>query len=63
MAILESFPLQGSAIVQTRDERFCDAIVASLESRSDVSSATCVPYTPTGGDGDEPASNSSSDEQ
>jgi hypothetical protein len=59
MAILESFPPKGSAIVQTRDERFCEVIVASLESRSDISSATCTPYTPSGGDEDKPVSNSS----
>jgi hypothetical protein len=63
MAILESFPPQGSAILQTRDPRFCEMIVPELESKSYVSSATCTPYTPTGEDGDEPVSNSSSDER
>ena len=63
MAILESFPPQGSAILQTRDPRFCEVIVPELESRSYVSSATCTPYTPPGEDGDKPVSSSSSDEQ
>lgn len=57
MAILESFPPQGSAIVKTDDAGFCDAVVAEIEARSYVRDATCNPHTPSGGDGDEPVSN------
>jgi hypothetical protein len=61
MAILESFPPQGSAIIRTRDQNFCDSIVPQLESMSYISSATCAIYEPTGGDGDEPVSTSSNE--
>lgn len=57
MAILESFPPQGSAIVQTEDTRFCDKIIPALESESYVEAATCTMFEPSGDDGDEPVSN------
>ena len=56
LMILESFPPQGSAIVETADAGFCTAIVAELEAKSYVSSASCDPWTPAGDDGDEPVS-------
>ncbi len=54
--ILERFPPQGSAIVETADAGFCTAIVAELESKSYVTSASCEPWTPAGDEGDEPVS-------
>jgi len=66
LMILESFPPQGSAIVETTDAGFCgnrcglpSAIVAELEAKSYVSSASCEPWTPAGDDGDEPVSTTS----
>jgi hypothetical protein len=56
LMILESFPPQGSAIVETTDAGFCIAIVAELEAKSYVSGASCEPWTPAGDDGDEPVS-------
>ena len=56
LMILESFPPQGSAIVETTDAEFCSAIVAELEAKSYVSGASCEPWTPAGDDGDEPVS-------
>ena len=56
LMVLESFPLQGSAFVETADAGFCTAIVAELEAQSYVSSAVCERWTPAGDDGDEPVS-------
>ncbi len=56
LMILESFPPQGSAIVETTDAGFCTAIVAELEAKSYVSGASCELWTPAGDDGDEPVS-------
>lgn len=56
LLIMESFPPQGSAIVETADAGFCAAIVAELEAKSYVSSATCEPWAPAGDDGGEPVS-------
>lgn len=56
LLILERFPPQGSAIVETTDAGFCTAIVAELEAKSYVSSARCEPWTPAGDGGDDPVS-------
>ena len=58
LMVLERFPPQGSAIVETADAGFCTAIVAELEAKSYVSSASCAPWTPAGDHGDEPVSTS-----
>ena len=54
LMILESFPPQGSAIVETAEAGFCAAIVAELEAKSYVRGASCEPRTPTGDGGDGP---------
>lgn len=56
LMILERFPPQGSAIVETADAGFCTAIVAELEAKSYVSSANCEPWTPAGDGGNQPVS-------
>lgn len=56
LMILESFPPQGSAIVETADAGFCAAVVTELEATSYVSGASCEQWTPVGDDGDEPVS-------
>jgi hypothetical protein len=56
MMILESFPPQGVAIIESDDEGVCDAIEAAFEGKTYVSSVSCEPYVPVGGDGDEPVS-------
>jgi len=54
LMIMESFPPQGSAVVETADVGFCTAIVAELEAKSYVNSASCETWTPAGDGGDEP---------
>lgn len=56
LMIMESFPLQGSAIVETGDAGFCTATVAELEAKIYIRSASCEPWTPAGDDADEPVS-------
>lgn len=57
MMILESFPPQGSAIIESDDEDVCDEVEAALEEKAYVGSVSCVPYTEPDPDaGDEPVS-------
>lgn len=56
LAIMESFPLQGAAVVETDDAGFCDEIVGELEAKPYVRDASCDVHTPVDGDGDEPVS-------
>ena len=56
LIIMESFPLQGSAIVETANVGFCTAIVAELEAKSYIRGASCEQWTPVGDDGDTPVS-------
>jgi len=57
MAILESFPPQGSAIIESDDADVCDAVQAAFEGKDYVRDVSCEPYTPVDGDGDEPVTN------
>lgn len=56
MAVLESFPPQGVAIVDLDDEDVCGTIVERLEAERYIGSADCRPYVPVDGEGDEPVS-------
>ena len=56
LMVLERFPPQGSAIVETAEAGFCTVIVAELEAKSYVSSVSCDQWTPAGDDGDDPVS-------
>lgn len=58
MMVLESFPPQGAAIIESEDEAVCDDVEAAFAGKSYVSDVTCVPYVPvTDGDPDEPVTN------
>lgn len=58
MMVLESFPPQGAAIIESDDEGVCGAVEAAFEGKTYVSDVSCVPYVPvTGGSGDEPVTN------
>lgn len=57
MMILESFPPQGAAIIESDDESVCDAVEAAFEAKTYVRTVSCQPYVPvTDGSGDEPVS-------
>lgn len=57
MMILESFPPQGAAIIESDDEGVCDAVEAAFEGKTYVRTVSCQPYVPlTDGSGDEPVS-------
>lgn len=62
LAILESFPPQGVAVVTTDDPNFCGDIVNALEAKSYVAGASCGSYTPAGDDADEPVSTTNNSE-
>lgn len=60
MMVLESFPPQGSAIIESDDPDVCDAVEAAFEGKAYAGDVSCGPYTePEPGGGDEPVSTTS----
>jgi hypothetical protein len=56
MAILESFPPQGSAVIESDDPDVCEVVVAAFEGKAYADDVSCVPYVPVTDGGDEPVS-------
>jgi hypothetical protein len=57
VAILESFPLQASAILSTAAEGFCNTVVAELEGTTYIDGVACNQYAgPADGSPDGPVS-------
>jgi hypothetical protein len=57
MMVLESFPPQGSAVIESDDPDVCTAVEAAFEGKAYTGDVSCVPYVPvTDGNGDEPVS-------
>lgn len=55
--VMEIFPPIGSAVMTADASDFCETMVADLEAKSYIDSASCGPWTGGGGgDGDDPVS-------